>query len=44
MRGVFPALQRLGQSLGVSIELEDKQVAVGIAAAHGTNIEGVNHG
>ena len=46
MRSVRPAaaLERVVDgSLGIVLELEGRRVAVGIAAAHGTDIEGYNH-
>ena len=43
MRPIFPAMQRLAARLGFRVVLEDKAVAIEIARAHGTHIEGRNH-
>lgn len=44
MRGMLDALEELTGELGFIVTLEDYEVALGIAAAHGRDIEGVNHG
>ena len=44
MRGMLDALEELTGELGFIVTLEDYEVALGIAAAHGRDIEGMNHG
>jgi len=43
MRGMLDALEELAGELGFAVELEDYEVALGIAAAHGRDSEGMNH-
>ena len=44
MRGMLDAIEELAGELGLAVKLEDYEVALGIAAAHGRDIEGMNHG
>ena len=43
MRHMADQLRRVGEAIGVHIEVESRRVAEGIAAAHGTSIDGINH-
>ena len=44
MRGMYEALEALAGGMGIAVTLEAYEVAQAIAAAHGKNIEGRNHG
>ena len=44
LREMYESLKSLASSLDIDVHLEDYELAVAIAAAHGTDIEGRNHG
>ena len=44
MRGMLDAIRELARFLGIEVEIETYEVAVAIAKAHGSSIEGRNHG
>ena len=44
LREMYDSLESLASSLGIDVHLEDYETAVAIAAAHGKDIEGRNHG
>ena len=43
MRGMYEALEALAGGMGIAVALETYEVALAIAAAHGTSIDGLNH-